>query len=201
MIAMMAGVVLAQVSVADYFPLVRGMSWEYSESGAYGGVTHEEVGEPETIDGLTSYPIVQRMAGKEVGRTYYRIDSNTVYIVAYEAGKPLAVPQPILKAAEGRTTWEFTGQSYFLNEPVDITMKATAVRKLQMMVLGEKRDAIEVKYEGQVGKNVGTALRVNQVAYYAKGIGLVEMTSENIAGKQKSKSQLKLLKFTPAKQP
>ncbi|MFY9233205.1 MAG: hypothetical protein WAO58_01975 [Fimbriimonadaceae bacterium] len=183
-------------SVADYFPLTQGMSWQYASDGM---ISRDRVAPVEDVGGSPAIPVISEVQGKESHRTYYRVVDDTVLIVAYEAKKPLAEPVPILKFGKGRSTWEFTGQTMFINEPAPMTMKGEASLKGKRKVLDQEVEVIEVKLSGMIGSNPGTAVRSNQVAYYAKGIGLVEMLSENSVGATKSKSQLKLVKFEPPK--
>lgn len=182
----------APSSISEYFPLALGTTWEYAEQGM---ITRDRVAASEDVAGTPAIPVVSEIQGKEDHRTYYRLEGDTAYIVAFNAKKPLGTPIPVLKIGPGRTKWEFTGQSMLYNEPVPQSMKAESAPKGKRKVLDREVEVIEVKMNGMLGSNPGTAIKVNQVAYYAKGIGLIEMLSENTIGAQRSKSQLKLVRF------
>lgn len=191
-----AAAIVAAPSISDFFPLAVGTTWEYAEQGM---IIRDRVAPMEDVAGAPAVPVVSEIQGKEDHRTYYRVEGDTAYIVAFDPKKPLGMPIPVLKVGAGRTKWEFTGQSMLYNEPVPQSMTAESAPKGKRKVLDRELEVIEVKMKGMLGSNPGTAIKVNQVAYYAKGIGLVEMLSENTIGSQRSKSQLKLVKFEAPK--
>jgi hypothetical protein len=202
MISILAALALSQStsSVADYFPLQPGTKWDCQETaGMMSFTTRHVVGDPVEIDGKQATPIISTHQGKEFVRTYYRIEGDSVLIVAYDAKKPLGSPTPILKLGKGSVKWEFTGDSVMIHEPIGISMKGESSTPKKRSVLGQETEAIEVRLNGILGSDAGTAVKTNQVAYYAKGIGLVEMQSESTVGKTKSKTSLKLVRFEPPK--
>lgn len=200
MIALLIGVAAAQgPSVAEYFPLKPGITWTYQEVGGITtNVYTDKVGEPIDIEGKPASPIISSLRGKQIGSTYYRIEDNTVFIVAYNPKKPLSTPQPVMKLGAARLKWEYAGDSVFLNEAIGLVMKAESGLAGKRPVMGIETSVVEIKLSGVLGENPELALKVDQVAYYAKGIGLVEMLSENRLGTRTSKTQLKLVKFEPA---
>lgn len=186
-------------SVADFFPLVPGTTWEYQEVAGFNSRNYKDVvGEPVEVAGKMAYPVVTIVDEKEDGRIYYMIEGNTLYLVAYDAKKPLGSPRPIIKLGPGTTKWEFEGDTVFLNSPAAMKMKCQASLKGKKEVLGKEVEMLEVRFEGQLGE-AGTSVRSNQVAYYAKGIGLYQMLSDNTIGQAKSKSSLRLLRFVRGK--
>jgi hypothetical protein len=186
-------------SVADFFPLVPGTTWEYQEVAGFNARTYKDVvGEPVEVGGKMAYPVISMVDKKEDGRMYYMVEGNTLFLVAYDANKPLGSARPIVKFGPGTTKWEFEGDTMFLSSPAAMKMKCQATLKGKKEIFGKEVEMLEVRFEGQLGE-AGTSIRSNQVAYYAKGIGLYEMLSDNTIGQSKSKSSLKLLKFVPGK--
>src|SRR5579884_3442892 len=84
-------------SVADFFPLVPGTLRTFQEQGVSNTVTVDEVGQPVDVGGKPAVPVKTREGTKLVNTTYYRIDGNTVYIVAYDPKHPLPDPMPVLQ--------------------------------------------------------------------------------------------------------
>lgn len=199
----LAATVLCSVQTeqaAEYFPLVPGTKWHYSESSPSGGATYvDEVGAPTEIEGNSATPIVTRMGGRVIDTRYYRVDGDTVLWVAQGDKKPLPEAHPILKVGSGRTKWTFQGDTLFVNESVPVAMNYESSRKGRQKVLESEREMLEVKSNGTMRADGGTEVKGIQVALYAKGVGLTELRSEQTVGGKKSKSLMRLTRFEPAK--
>ena len=185
-------------SVSDYFPLVPGTKWHYSESSRGGDVSFvDEVGKPVDLEGGSATPILTKMSGRLVDTRYYRVEGDTVWWVAYGEKKMLPQPQPIFKLGSGKTKWTFDGETMFVNEPAPFRNESESNRKGRRKVLDVEREVVEVRQKGLLGGDRGTQVRGSQVAMYAKGVGLVELQSEQSMGGNTSKSLLRLVKFEP----
>ncbi|MFN8221053.1 MAG: hypothetical protein U0S12_13090 [Fimbriimonadales bacterium] len=199
MVAVVVALVMAQApSAADFFPLVPGTKWTYQ--GDVGGLASTQVDvvkEPIEIDGKPAYPVVTQVSGRIVGSSYYRVEGDTVYLVAEDPKKPFQTPQPVLKVGSGRATWKFEGFGGFIGSEAPLRMNGVSVIKKDRPVLDRKVDALEVKLDTIMGSEGHVAMTGKQTAYYAKGIGLAELVSEQVVQKQRSKMSLKLVKFEP----
>ena len=96
------------LSVEEFFPLIPGTKWTYvSDVGGNMASTQiDEVKAPVMIAEKEAFPIVTKVSGRLVGTSCYRIEGDTVYMVAEAPTKPFATPQPILKYENGKTNWK-----------------------------------------------------------------------------------------------
>lgn len=187
---------IQSVSAADYFPLQTGTRWTYrSESGGLSATQIDEVGPKVEIDGHEATSIVTKVNGRTVGTSYYRVDGDTVYLVAEDPKKPLVDPQPVLKVGQTKQDWSFGGQTSFMGAGATIDLKGTSTAPKARKVLDRQVDSIEVRLDMKVATSEALGMNGRQTSVYAKGIGLVELQSEQTVGKQKSKSTLRLIKF------
>ncbi len=198
---MITGVALCLLSAiewkaADYFPLSPGTKWHYvSQVGVMTANQIDEAKEPIDIAGELATPIETRIEGRLMGTSFYRCDGDTLYLVAEDAKKPLKVPQPILKVGDGKQKWAFSGETMFLGAPAFLESSSEANLKSARAVLDTKTDTFEVRTTAKVGNGSLAAVAGKQTMYYAKGIGLVEMISEQVVAKNKTKATLKLIRF------
>jgi len=164
------------VDVADYFPLKSGVTWTYEVSGAGTSTRYvDSTGNVQAIQGKDATPIVSKVNGKVDGSTFYRIDGDTVYVVAFDQNHPLGTPYPILKLGTGRNDWTFDGETQWLGQSAPLSMKGRVKKVGQRDVLGTKREAIEVTIDAVIGAKDQPNLKSNQVSLYARGVGLVEL--------------------------
>jgi hypothetical protein len=181
-------------SVGDFFPLAPGTRWTYEDT-----TTHEEyvqeAGEPmEVGDGLAT-PVYVKERGRRGETAYYRIVDDTVFLVAYDAKKPLAAPMPVLKVGPDRVKWTYSGKLPFDGGEVTLVQAGESAPKGRRKVLEQQLDVIEVKFE-----RTFETMKMRQESVYARGIGMVEMKEVNLTGKKQEKHGLKLTKFVPAVQ-
>lgn len=195
-----AAIGLYQASAAEFFPSTPGIKWTYEQStGTISSVYVDEIVQPVQINGKDAITIVSTEDTHVIDRRYYMIDNDTVNLVAYDPKKPLTTPHPILKTATKKLEWTFSGYTPVQNEPTPIKMKGLSTPKGKRKYLGEDHECLEVILEAEIELLPGQFLRVRQVATYAKGLGLVEMDTEEKVGKNTKKSKLKLLKFEASK--
>jgi len=193
---LIATAALAGTGVADYFPLKEGTKWHYHETGSGSPqVVVDEALPAVQIGGKPSVPVETRMDGRSIEKRYYRIDGDTVYLVAYDAEQPLSLPIPILKLGDGRTTWTYAGKTMFLGGAVPLEFKAQAVPKGKRDVLGSDRECVEVTMEARIDGGGGMAVVSRQVSLFAAGVGLVEMKQRQTVAKNTSESTTKLVRI------
>lgn len=180
---------------ADFFPLRKGEEFTYQEEGRVGALTVVDVvGEEIEIDGKPATPIFTSVQGSNPEAAYYRIEGDSVYVVGFSLAQPLQTPYTIVKLPSGRSsTWSFSGETQFINDPVDLWMKGSSRMVGTRDVLGTKREILEVTLEATVGSQKD-GIRTKQIALYARGLGLVEMKEIGEIGKQKSERVRKLVK-------
>lgn len=184
---------------ADYFPLEPGTTWVYSDSQAPEAGFEDRVGNPQPIDGKQAVPIVTTIRGQVDGSTFYRVEGDTVLLVAFEQNRPLKNPYPVFKLSGGKDGWSYTGMTQWFGEPAPITMKGTARKTKNREVLGEDRETIEVTIDAVIGDSDGVNMKSHQVAIYAKGIGLVELKDKTKMNKSTTERKRTLVSFTPGK--
>lgn len=183
-------------SAADFFPLDVGTKWHYEETVANIATVHtDEVLSPVKIGELMATPIASSVNGHVYDTLYYRVEGDTVFLVAYDPKKPLSLPLPILKVADGRVKWDYVGETELADEPANLSMKCESAPKGERDVLGTRRETIELKVEAQVGGSAATGIKNRQTALYAKGVGMIEMRGEGKVGNTTTKFERKLIKF------
>jgi len=196
----LAILVPAKIDAADYFPLAPGTKWVYQETtkGAIGIVT-DEVKPPELVGEESAFPIETRQEGVVLDKVYYRMTPDAVLIVAYDAKKPLESPRPAFRIGNEKLNWTYVGTVSVMGDSVPVTVKGVSTPKGKRKVLDRDVECIEVLLEARMGGSGPGGMETKQTAIYGKGIGLVEMTSRNKAGRRTEESKLKLLEFTPGK--
>jgi hypothetical protein len=181
-------------SVSDFFPLKAGSKWVYERISSDGTQQVEYVaGTSQKVGKLLAVPMLASAARGPEGTTYYAIEGDTVFVVATDAKRPLQNPRPILKlGASGNTRWRWDG----VDEGAYLTMEAQSVLKGKRKVLGAEHEILELK----ITANLGTAQipwLVKQTAYYARDVGLIEMTEEQLLKRERTRSSLVLKSFVP----
>jgi hypothetical protein len=183
---------------AAFFPLVPGTKWHYEEIGGGARIYVDEVGAAVEVDGRPAFPVVSSQ-GAQKESVFYRVESDSVNIVAYEQKDPLPSPRPVLKVGSGRTRWTYVGETPLFRSPVVLRMTGESNRRGTREVLGQRVDVLEVKLDAKMEADAGTTIEVVQVAIYGRGIGLIEMTETGKVGANSSRRTLKLIKFEPGK--
>lgn len=201
MIATLAALVLFQpVSVEDYFPLTVGTKWHYEIEGQVSSSYVDEVVKTVTVNEKPSFAIFSKAGSTPIGFSAYRVEGDTVYVVAYDERRALPTPQPVLKVADKPVEWSYDGMTQVESQMVKLQYKAASAPKGKRKVLGEERDVVEVRMDATIYelKDLITT-RVSQTILYAKGVGMYEMTDTSDFGGQKSVRKVKLVRFEPPK--
>lgn len=129
--------------------------------------------------------------------TYYRVEDDSVLLVAFDDGKPITQPYAIAKFGSGRVTWTFAGETNFINDPVPMKLEGSARRAGSRTVLGTRREVLEVTLDATVGPEDQAGIKTRQIAVYAEGVGLVEMRETRQLGQRKAERRRVLTSFTP----
>ena len=200
MITLLLAAALLGPSAAEFFPLEVGTKWHYEERVARRATLHrDEVLAPVMVGEKMATPIASSLQGHVYDTLYYRVEGDTVYLVAYDPKKPLSMPIPILKVGNARMKWDYSGETELANEPALLTMKCESAPKGVRAVLAIDREIMELKVDATVGGSAVTGIQNRQTALYAKGVGLVEIHGEGKVGTTTTKFERKLIKFEPGK--
>lgn len=195
---LLAALLAARSPAEAYFPLMEGAKWTYkSEAGGLAATQIDVAGKPVEVGGSPATPIVTTVNGRTVGTSYYRVEGDTVFLVAEDPKKPLADPQPVLRVSEGKATWTFSGPTSLMGAAASLDLKGESFHRGERTVLDAKRTVLDVKLEMRISTNEALNIVGKQLSTYAKGVGLIELHSEQTVGKTKSKSSLRLVKFEP----
>lgn len=185
--------------VAEYFPLDFGRTWVYQEAqGTVAGMTIVVGLEQELLGGKAT-PIVKKVGDDVVGSVFYRVVGDEVLVVAFEQNKPLKAPYPIIKLGEGKTSWEYKGETQWVGEMSPITLEGSCRHASPREVQGTKYDTIEVTLDVVIGDPDGMCAKSHQVAVYGRGVGLIEMNDQSTFNKTKRENKRKLISFAPGK--
>lgn len=189
---------IIQGSVTDYFPLAPGTKWQYHERGK--GISNlyiDEVKPAVKVGESPAVPIETKNDDGSKTSRYYRVENDTVYLVANDPAKPLMVPVPILKMASGKTAWTYVGKVDMIGDLVPMEFSAECVSKGKQRVLDSERECVEVTMNSTIDAGRGLRVITKQVSVFAKGVGLVEMRQTQIIGASKTESSMRLIKFEP----
>ena len=181
------------LTAADFFPLPEGRKSTYEEKSVTYSVTTDVVGKEEEIGQQRGIQVTTFQNNKAISHAYYRVDADAVYLLAYAKENPLPTPMPLFKLGTKKTTWEFGGVTGVREGSEGMKLKGESELKGVQEVLGQKVEVLLVKITAEVGFGASKEI-VEQQATYAKGIGLVELTSKTRVGKRSADSSLKLVK-------
>lgn len=184
-------------SVAEFFPLTPGARRTYEEKGRGSAVSVDEVGAPETVSGAPATPVVTKESGRAISKTYYRLEGSTLFIVAMDKEHPLPKPLPILQFNGEKTNWSYEGPSDDTKAAEPIFMTGEAKLAGERTFMGKKVATLEVKLVTTVGGGRAQE-KIEQVAIYGRGIGLLEATAKTRVGRNAATSTLKLVKVEEA---
>ncbi len=181
------------LTAGDFFPLNEGRKSTYEEKSISYSVTTDVVGKEETIGSQRGVQVTTWQNNKEISHAFYRVESDAVYLLAYSKQNPLPTPMPLFKLGTKRAVWEFGGVTGTKEGAEGMKIKGESELKGLREVLGQKVEVLEVKITAEVGLGASKEI-VEQIATYAKGIGLVELTSKTRVSKRSADSSLKLVK-------
>lgn len=202
MLPLLAATLLSQtptvtLSAADFFPLVQGTRRTYEEKSRDTSQNVDQVGPAVQIKGADAIPIITQVNGQTVTTTFYRVSGDTVYLIANDMDHPLPKPLPILQVGDKPLQWDYQGLAGEDKWAEAISMKGASKMLGEKMVLGKKVPVLEVKLVTTMGPSMAREV-IEQTATYAKGIGLVELTSKTTVGKRSATNQLRLVKVEEA---
>lgn len=182
----------APQAAEDFFPLLKGTRWTYRDMvNEY----VDEVMEPIKIGEVEAIPVTTFLDGKRAESTYYSATPEGLFIVAYDAKKPLPSPMPVFKSKE--RSWTYSGLTQWLGGFSPIEMKGSVSPRGKRKVLGKDAETIEVRLDAKIGGAEGGLMSVKQTATYAKGIGLVRMVQSNTINGREQKSTVELVRHDP----
>jgi hypothetical protein len=178
--------------------LTPGTVWVYQDVvDGLATVRTDRVGNPLPVGGANAVPIVSIVRGQVDGSTFYRVEGDIVWVVAFDQNRPLDRPYPALKVGSRRVGWQHTGPTQWMGAPDVISIKGSSRPGGQRDVLGAKRETLEVTVEAQVGPE-GLNLKSKQRSVYARGVGLVSTEETITVNKNKSHRKTTLLEHRPA---
>lgn len=187
----------AYSDVSEYFPLKVGTKWHYEEEGSYARDT-DEVKAIVPIEGKDTVLIATTRNKRVIDTRYYRIEGDTLFLVANDPLDPIPTPQPILKYSGTKATWTYEGRAQFYRDWVKVAYKAQVVPKAKRNLFGADRECIELTVDATMEGAGGIDIVTRQVTTYAAGVGWVEMKQRQKIGSKTTESTTRLVKFEPA---
>jgi hypothetical protein len=144
--------------------------------------------------------------GAEQSRAYYRVDGDTVYIVAYNIEDkdgnilPLPIPYPVLRVSEKNSKWDYSGTVPLNTKDIGIdkctgTVRSAGTRKINDDVV----KALEVTLNDKAQAGTFEPIESTFKTVYGEGVGLIESTSIKSQGKNRAETRRKLVQFSLAK--
>jgi len=181
---------------SDFFPTAPGSRWVYEDKQGRQTVVLEDRAEEPVGKGADQlFPIVTFQENQRMESTYYRIEGDTVWLAGFDPKKLLDRAYPILKSTDDKTNWTFTGTTHFMQDPVPITMKGTTKALKEVRFENQRVPGLEVRLEATIEAGPNMTLHTTQVATYAKGIGLIEMTETSDGMKNRQSRTRKLVEY------
>jgi hypothetical protein len=186
------------LTASDFFPAIAGTARTFYDLPDQTNSV-DEVGAPITFGGSPATPITTKDGAKLVNIAYYRIEPTAVYLLGYDPKNPLPQPMPILQYDGKPTKWSFDGVTSADRNGEELHLTGESKSTADQAVFGKKLPAIEVTIQAQIG--VGKFQEQDeQVAIYAKGVGMVQLTTKRKIGKNKPQTALRrLVKLEEAK--
>ncbi|MBL8048888.1 MAG: hypothetical protein JNJ45_09430 [Chthonomonas sp.] len=177
----------ATLTVADFFPVDAGSVWTYKDTiNKVDSICEDQVVGAAEINGQTTYGIRSRIDDRNFETTYYRLDKEKVMLIGFDLKEPLTKPYPVVVMANGGVQkWSHVGDTMIFDERAPLQMDCSSKMLYSFSYKGEKLPALEVTIKGTVDMDSRAAVKSEQVAVYAKGIGLVRLRETGSFGKQK----------------
>lgn len=180
----------------SYFPLNPGDRYVYEED--YSGRKDtfvDTVGEPVKIGEVMATPVQTKRGSSFQESVFYSNDKDRTLVIAFEKEKPLTNPYTILKVGSDTQTWNYIGETSHMDEVVDLVIQGKSRMVGKRKVLDNQVECIEVTLEATLAPGDVTSIKTTQVAVYAFGIGLVEMTSTEEMGRRKATRKRTLVAY------
>lgn len=181
---------------ADYFPCAEGTRWKYKDE-QNGALIIDQAMAAVVINKLSATPIERTFSGSST-TSYYRMEGDTLFVVAYDIKAPLPDAMPILKVGDGRVEWKYNGQTEFVKTAASLATTNWSKPSGKKSILGQSVDTIEVHSTAIVHPSDQTEIQVDCVQIYAKGIGLVDQVQTGrLKGQPATKDHISLVEFNP----
>lgn len=201
--ALSFGQVTDFVKASDYFPLVPGTKWVYSDTAMQGAMIEQIVNpvfdpnrnpvKPDELSKAAFYPVEVRVNGVVTGKPCFRTVGNTLLWVGNSPNR-LADERPILKLG-GDQQWDYDADPISQFDPTPIHVKAHCKPGPDTNYFGKIRKTFVLTTDASVGGKKG--LKVKQTAIYAEGVGMVRFDEEGTAGGKSLNHSRVLVKFEP----
>lgn len=183
----------AQSDAGEFFPAPVGAKWRYRvETETMNLTKTEQVEAPVKLaDDEPALHFRTFQNGKAVGHTYYRVDGDTVYLMANAISRPLDPPRVVFQVGSTKKTWNWRG----VEEGLPLTLSGFCESNGERDVLGVKRKTIKIQVDASWGE-APLVWKIRQDAVYAAGIGLVELSEVRSSGKSQVKSVTRLESYS-----
>ncbi|MFN3729777.1 MAG: hypothetical protein ACK4XJ_08720 [Fimbriimonadaceae bacterium] len=196
MMALAAALLCAPPPALEYFPLTVGTKWTYeSVAGVARSTFTDEVLPEVEIAGVKAIPVSTTLEGNVVGTVYYRVDDDTIHLVALSTESLLEKPRPVLITDTKERKWVSVVGIGDPEQKRMSKMDGASRPGRTREVLGERVPTYEVNAKTEVLEDGGTLGTVTQVAIYGKGIGLIEMNEETKIPGRTLKRTVKLISY------
>lgn len=196
LVAIAAVAAPAQVRLEDYYPLEPGMRWVYEDTvGTIVSTVIDTVQAPVESSRGTLIPVSTTVDGQEVDTAYYQVRGEQVLLAGFNLQKLMARPYPVFVGGSERGEWRYEGETMYFDAPAPLVMKGTVRRSRERDVLGKRLKVVEVRMDGTVGTGPA-AIKSEQTAWYAEGIGLVEMIEKQTINRKTTVRNRKLVDFS-----
>lgn len=199
-LAALCATVLGGLTPADFFPATPGTKRIYQERGASSSETIDTVRARQTIRGNEYIPVITTVNGIEVRTTYFRLDRDALFIVAYAPQRPndplelLKHPVPVFKLPTDNKEARWQYDVSLQKGMSDVHMEGTAKLGGKKSVLGKEVETLELKINATVGAGP-TQEKVTQNAIYGRGVGLIENRTKSTIGRTSVESVVKLVRI------
>ena len=181
-------------TAADFFPTVPGTVRTYEQKGGEGLIN--TIGKPLDMGGASAIPITESPGAGAGKTTYYRVEADSVTIIAYDLKAPLPTPLPVLKVGVGKVTWDFQGKTATGATGERMLARGESHLAGVRNILGKKVEVLVVYLRAAIGVGV-SGYTFEQTTTYGKGIGIVEQKTKFTLGKKSNESDYKLVSITP----
>lgn len=182
-------------SVHPFFPSENGAQWVYEEVNA-----GEKRRVTETLvvrEGAPSFGIRVESEGQPPEMTFYRIEQDAVFITAYEAGKNLKRPVPILRFFDKPQEWKYSGPVEMMQTEATLELTGSSKPDRERKFDGKSVRTVRVELNASLLTLGGDRIRSKQTTWYGLGIGALRVESETFVQGVTIKATRELVSFKP----
>lgn len=178
-------------TISDYFPVAPNTRWTYSwdSNGLQDDLVFTAL--PPIKIGTTLCPEIQMSEAGMVTNFFYTVAATSLALVAIDPQQPFAQPRTLIQLGSTSGKWRYD----FMQEGEPVNVDCSVREGIKRNVLGTERDSLCVTSAAVYGNK--NQIKITQTAYYAKGIGLVEMDTDQRAGNKHTRITQTLVKFEP----